>query len=80
MRTCDNELRLTCTDPAVVSNYRRCLGLDGPLKGDAIEDLRSSIRKELGFGKAILTDRSTAFIGVIPSMAEARETPTENQP
>jgi len=63
IRNCYNGLSLSCDSDSVLREYKRCLGISGEFRGDAIVDLRNAIRKELGFGADIDFDRANAFIG-----------------
>lgn len=65
IRRVQNELALTCEDPEVSKNYLRCLGVDDPPTADALVDLRAAIRRELGFGEPVDSDRQKAFIARI---------------
>ena len=63
-----NELSLTCSNPAVISQYMAALGIgDNGVRGDAIMGFREALRKELGFGKRLTLDKSQAFIAAFGS-------------
>ena len=63
VRRLHNGLLLTCEQGAVPDLYLKCLGVRGPIGGDLIVDLRSAIRRELGFGDPLIGDRENAWIG-----------------
>ncbi len=63
VRSCYNNLALSCDNENVLREYKRCLQIAGEFRGDAILDLRNEIRKELGFGSEVDFDRKFAFIG-----------------
>lgn len=65
VRDCYNQLACSCDLPETLTEFKRVLGLLGPIKGDVIVDFRNAIRKELNFGKEIDVDRVKAFIGRI---------------
>ncbi len=65
VRDCYNQLACSCDLPETLMEFKRVLGLLGPIKGDVIVDFRNAIRKELSFGKEIDDDRENAFIGRI---------------
>jgi hypothetical protein len=64
-RICYNQLACTCDLPETLYEFKRVLGMLGPIGGDAIVDFRNAIRKELNFGNEIDVDRKKAFIGRI---------------
>jgi hypothetical protein len=71
-----NELAVTCENPDVIRNYKRCLGLDSvPLSADALVDLRAAVRRELRFGESVDADRETAFFAWIQQSKEAVSRP-----
>jgi len=65
VRHCYNQLSCSCDLPETLLEFKKVLGLLGPINGDAIVDFRNAIRKELDFGKEIDIDRENAFIGRI---------------
>jgi len=63
-RSCFNELACTCEGPEVIKQLKKIV--NGPVAPDSIVDLRSAVRKELGFEtESIDLDRTFAFIGKI---------------
>jgi hypothetical protein len=64
IRKCYNALALSCNSPAVLTEFKRCLGLgqEKSIRADMIVDLRNAIRKELEFGQEVDTDRVSAWI------------------
>lgn len=62
VRECYNQLACSCDFPETLTEFKRVLGLLGPVAGDVIVDFRNAIRKELNFGKEIDIDREKAFI------------------
>lgn len=65
VRDCYNQLACSCDLPETLVEFKRVLGLLGPIRGDVIVDFRNAIRKELNFGNEIDIDREKAFIGRI---------------
>lgn len=64
IRACFNELACTCEDPDVIKQLKKIV-LE-PVSPDSIVDLRSAVRKELGFKNiSIDIDRKHAFVGKI---------------
>jgi hypothetical protein len=64
VRECFNELACSCDTPDVMNELKKiALAKVSP---DAIVDLRSAVRRELGFGNDVIdTDRITSFIGKV---------------
>lgn len=61
-RSCWNELACTCESSEVIDQFKIILFNDN-ISLDAIVDMRSAVRKELGFGdSSIDLDREKAFI------------------
>ncbi len=81
-----NNLVLICDGAEVAKAYIRALGLQAPdepaqqISGDAIHDLRLTIRQELGFGPHFDFDRNKAWIATLTSrqgQGIVTEPPTE---
>lgn len=63
-RSCFNELACTCEGPEVIEQLKKIMFENGSV--DLIVDLRSAVRKELGFEtESIDLDRENAFIGKV---------------
>ena len=72
VRACFNDLACSCDTPDVIDELKRILR--GQVRPDAIVDLRSAVRRELGFGKEVVdTDRDDAFVGRVISDPAADE-------
>jgi hypothetical protein len=63
IRSCFNRLILACEDREVPTSFEKWLNLDigqntsgSPLNMRAVTELRNAIRKELGFGKELVTN------------------------
>ncbi len=71
IRSCVNRLVVACKSAEVPKLFKKCLNLEVsgedllPLNMDVVVDLRSAIRKELGFGKEVDADRKNAWITFI---------------
>lgn len=62
VRSCFNELACTCENSEVIDQLKTIV-FDDDITVDAIVDLRSAVRKELGFGDELIDlDREKAFI------------------
>lgn len=79
IRRCHNELAFMCRDPEVLANYLRCFNFrgssNGNLPGDAVDDLRDAVRRELGLKKVLIRNREWSFIGSVDQAVT--ETPGE---
>jgi len=70
-RACYNKLAITCELPEVLDHYKHCLALrltGEPVRNitaDSIVDLRTAIRKELGFGSELDEDRMSSWIATL---------------